>query len=752
VLNNDRIVMTAQNNTPMIYTISVASAPLSALVPISQGQPITFTNGVNLDFGDLTIPSGAQVRAEDVSSSVGESIPEGMALAGGAVNFTLSGMGTGLLEAPVSLIMPLNGDVDPAQVGVYYLNGSAWDYQDSAVRDGTVVAQVNHFSIYAVLSREDPVNLLSQSVSSDGTQIKLSFDQSLHSSSKPETTDFSITSNGTRINVLSVAVDNKSLYLDLEQPIRKNDHVKISYSVGPYHIRDLEGNSVRDFSNRSALTDFLPGPRVVMNNPGTETVQEITVYFYNSELSAETLSLQAVDQVIKGSQIILNPTANPENPIGLGICEIAWGQEVMPTVETNGDFGQSLSLTLSEPYTFSTGDTIDIHFVRGAVKNALGEVTGAAETELVIPSPPRFTVNRDNVVVQGIAGAEVKLYRWGEVTQYGEPLSLDANGQGNFSDLIDLDYYLVQTANNIGGMPSDRFFAGPSSRVIAGVISLPEGSVALRNIHVYLNTEGNDYNAWTKVNIKKSTSSTPYFLTLPANQSAEEGYRVFYHLNSLEGYFPVGWYAGPDRMTLNPYLATEVYFTSEGNHEIDLTLMKELAGSTPPLEEDIDVTTNLDAEDSVTVRGLAVGDLLRIYDAPIGGSLLGEATVNEAENSTTVSGLNLGYDAGSIWVTVTNLGLGESSLIQKDFAAELLLSAAVTPITTNGAISRVRVTIKSSASDHFVVIITDQGIDTPDVGDPVPTWQRGDFPSSSDFDLKKNKKAPRLRARCSAMI
>ncbi|GAB6152690.1 hypothetical protein JCM17380_14400 [Desulfosporosinus burensis] len=104
----------------------------------------------------------------------------------------------------------------------------------------------------------------------------MSFDQSLHSSSQPETTDFSITSNGTRINVLSVSVDNKSLYLDLGQPIYKNDHLKISYSVGPYHIRDLEENSVRDFSNRSALTDFLPGPRAVMNNPGTETVQEIT--------------------------------------------------------------------------------------------------------------------------------------------------------------------------------------------------------------------------------------------------------------------------------------------------------------------------------------------------------------------------------------------------------------------------------------------------------------------------------------------
>lgn len=278
VLNNDQLVVTAQDGTQMTYIISLdtpSQSSLETFVPIAQGVPITFTNGVNLDFGDLTFPLEAQIKAQDVSSSVGESIPDGLELAGAALDFTITGMETSTLEEPVRLTMPLNEGVDPSTVGLYYLNDSGWEYQDTEVIDRTVVAMVTHFSIYAVLSSNNPVNLVNQTVSFNGTELKLLFDQPLHSSSKPALTDFAITSNGSPVNVVSPEVSGNSLNLDLDQPIYKNDLVNISYTVGPYHIRDLEGDSVRPFSV-VVLTDSLPEPSsppsaaniIVTNNVG----------------------------------------------------------------------------------------------------------------------------------------------------------------------------------------------------------------------------------------------------------------------------------------------------------------------------------------------------------------------------------------------------------------------------------------------------------------------------------------------------
>jgi len=266
VQDGDRIIVTAQNGTQEIFTISITPSELGIPVTLAEGVPVTFSNGVNLNFGDLTMPQGAKIMAVNVSpEKLENSIPEGMALASDAIDFTLTLGETGeySLEQAVSLSMPLKDGVDLTRVGVYYLNGSTWVFQDSTVLNGSVVALVNHFSIYAVLM-SDPdhsVNLISQSVSSlEGTQIKLQFDQPLHSSSKPASNDFLVTSNGSVINVLSTSVDGDSICLNLRQPIYNNDHVEISYAVGPNHIRDLEGNSVQGFNNVLVSTDSLPSP------------------------------------------------------------------------------------------------------------------------------------------------------------------------------------------------------------------------------------------------------------------------------------------------------------------------------------------------------------------------------------------------------------------------------------------------------------------------------------------------------------
>ncbi|MGI6120184.1 MAG: hypothetical protein ACOYIB_06405 [Desulfosporosinus sp.] len=43
--------------------------PLGTAVPIAQGTPINFTGGIKLDFGDLSIPSGATVKVDEVPAT-----------------------------------------------------------------------------------------------------------------------------------------------------------------------------------------------------------------------------------------------------------------------------------------------------------------------------------------------------------------------------------------------------------------------------------------------------------------------------------------------------------------------------------------------------------------------------------------------------------------------------------------------------------------------------------------------------------
>ncbi|HBV88205.1 MAG TPA: hypothetical protein DEF42_16495 [Desulfosporosinus sp.] len=155
VRNGDRLVVIAQNGTQMVYTISIIPSELGMPVPVSQGTPITFKNGVSLDLGSLSILPNVTVTAEEVDSA---SLPEGTIIGGKVINFTFSGM---TVNNSVTLTLPIDPDADPEKVGIYYLNGSVWEYQDSIVQDGKVVATVNHFSTYGVLQDTVPPTLTS---------------------------------------------------------------------------------------------------------------------------------------------------------------------------------------------------------------------------------------------------------------------------------------------------------------------------------------------------------------------------------------------------------------------------------------------------------------------------------------------------------------------------------------------------------------------------------------------------------------
>jgi hypothetical protein len=129
---------------------SSPEVPLGVPALITQNTPIIFTGGIKLDLGSLSIPASATVIANEVNPS---DLPVGTTVAGKIVNFTFNGL---TVDTPVSLTLPRNPTADPTKVGIFYLNGSVWEYQDSTVQNGAVVASVNHFSTYGVLEDTIP--------------------------------------------------------------------------------------------------------------------------------------------------------------------------------------------------------------------------------------------------------------------------------------------------------------------------------------------------------------------------------------------------------------------------------------------------------------------------------------------------------------------------------------------------------------------------------------------------------------------
>jgi hypothetical protein len=84
----------------------------------------------------------------------------------------------------------------------------------------------------------------------------------------------------------------------------------------------------------------------------------------------------------------------------------------------------------------------------------------------------------------------------------------------------------------------------------------------------------------------------------------------------------------------------------------------------------ITVVNNAGIPDTVTVTGLAVGDVINVYDASTGGNLLGSATVPANSMQAVVAITQLGTVAGTIYVSDTTIGKTESLRTSATYLAE----------------------------------------------------------------------------------
>lgn len=116
-----------------------------------------------------------------------------------------------------------------------------------------------------------------------------------------------------------------------------------------------------------------------------------------------------------------------------------------------------------------------------------------------------------------------------------------------------------------------------------------------------------------------------------------------------------------------------VSITSKGKTESKRTEAEYVSEQTTnePYAGFITVVNNITGtSDTVTVSGLTAGDIINVYSAEAGGSLLGSATVASGSTQGTVTISQLGTAAGSVYVSVTSAGKAESRRTKADYLAE----------------------------------------------------------------------------------
>jgi trimeric autotransporter adhesin len=93
----------------------------------------------------------------------------------------------------------------------------------------------------------------------------------------------------------------------------------------------------------------------------------------------------------------------------------------------------------------------------------------------------------------------------------------------------------------------------------------------------------------------------------------------------------------------------------------------------PPSASNIIVRNNMfPKNDSILVKGLKPGDVVRVYSAPSGGKIIASGKAVQSGKGTyscTMVVRELGPKAGKIYVTVTSPGLKESSRTEVVYGA-----------------------------------------------------------------------------------
>ncbi|MCM1988357.1 bacterial Ig-like domain-containing protein [Oceanirhabdus seepicola] len=145
---------------------------------------------------------------------------------------------------------------------------------------------------------------------------------------------------------------------------------------------------------------------------------------------------------------------------------------------------------------------------------------------------------------------------------------------------------------------------------------------------------------------------------------------------SKEGYIFDGWYVDNKYETGFDFENTVItedttIYAKWEKDESELTEVEQIQ-SAAPLKENIIITNNSDADDTVEVTGIMEGCSVKVYDAASGGNLLETAVAVKIETTTSasISIPQLGKDTGKVYISVTSTDKSESKRIEKSYDAE----------------------------------------------------------------------------------
>lgn len=130
-----------------------------------------------------------------------------------------------------------------------------------------------------------------------------------------------------------------------------------------------------------------------------------------------------------------------------------------------------------------------------------------------------------------------------------------------------------------------------------------------------------------------------------------------------------------------------------------------------PSLSNISIVNNRGTEDTLTIKNVALNSTIRIYSSPTDDRILKSATANDS--TVTIPGLDLGTEAGSIWVSTQNPGKTESPRTKIDYASEVAGASGI-------AINKSSFTLAPSASEALTA-----ALNLPDItpGEVTFTWE-----------------------------
>ena len=303
----------------------------------------------------------------------------------------------------------------------------------------------------------------------------------------------------------------------------------------------------------------------------------------------------------------------------------------------------------------------------GAGESARVEATYAGEASSAAPSADKILVTNnptgtaDTIYVSGLtSGDVVKAYNaatggtlLGKATASGASTTISVSQFGTAAGAV---YVSVTSSGKIESTRTkvDYSAEGVSTAPSAGNITVTNNAVGTLDTVAVTGLTGGDI-----VTVYKNAVKSASFGTAAVSDGGTDATISVSQLGATGGIV----YVAVKSANCTESGTTGVTFGAEG-------------ASTAPAADGVTVTNNATGvDDSIYVSGLAPNDIVKVYRAATGPTLLGTATVGAAATSVTVSVAQLGTSEGSVYVTVTSTALTESARTQVGYTSEKVAAA-----------------------------------------------------------------------------